>query len=67
MIQVEYLNNGALIKHFSDANVMLLQSETGLLYSDPIDAVPCRYTYSETDIQIEDEAVESENDEMHEE
>ena len=53
MILTEYLNNGTLIKHYSDKGVMLLQVETGVKYSDPIDVVPCRYTYEETDIPIE--------------
>lgn len=53
MIKIEYLNDGTLIKHYSDAGVMLLQVETGIKYSDPIDVVPCRYTYEETDELIE--------------
>ena len=55
MILTEYLNDGTLIKHYSDKNVMLLQVETGMKYSDPIDVVPCRYTYEETDELIETE------------
>lgn len=53
MIQTEYLNNGTLIRHYSDLGVMLLQNETGAKYSDPIDVVPCRFTYTETDEYIE--------------
>ena len=64
MIQIEYLNDGTLIKHYSDIGVMLLQNETGLLYSDSVDVVPCRYTYTETDIPCEvgemEEEIESE-------
>ena len=37
MIQFEYLNDGTLIRHYSDAGFMLLQVETGAKYSDPID------------------------------
>lgn len=48
MIQVEYLNEGTLIKHYSDKGFLLLQQETGIKYADPIDVVPCRYTYIET-------------------
>lgn len=48
MIKTEYLNDGTLIKHYSDAGLMLLQVETGAKYSDPIDVVPCMYTYVET-------------------
>lgn len=55
MILTEYLNNGKLIKHYSDAGLMLLQNETGTKYSDPIDVVPCVYTYTETDEKIESE------------
>lgn len=58
MIQTEYLNDGTLIKHYSDAGFMLLQNETGVKYADPIDIVPCRYTYTETD-----ELINSENEE----
>ena len=28
---------------------MILQVETGILYGEAIDVVPCRYTYAETD------------------
>lgn len=57
MIKTEYLNEGTLIKHYSDAGFMLLQVETGIKYSDPVDVVPCRYTYEETD-----EPIDVEND-----
>ena len=55
MIKTEFLNDGTLIKHYSDAGFMLLQVETGIKYSDPIDLVPCRYTYKETDEKIDGE------------
>ena len=55
MILTEYLNDGTLIKHYSDKGVMLLQVETGAKYADPIDLVPCAYTYEETDELIEGE------------
>ena len=63
MIKTEFLHDGTLIKHYSDAGFMLLQVETGAKYSDPIDLVPCRYTYVETDEPIE---IEEENAEEHE-
>lgn len=53
MIQTELLNNGTLIRHYSDAGMLLLQVETGAKYSDPIDVFPCRYTYEETDEPVE--------------
>lgn len=58
MIKTELLNDGTLIKHYSDAGVMLLQVETGMKYSDPVDVVPCRYTYEETDELIEAEGAD---------
>ena len=40
---------------------MLLQVETGDMYSDPVDVVPCRYTYEETDELIDgDEEIDGE-------
>jgi hypothetical protein len=63
MILTELLNDGKLIKHYSDKGVMLLQVETGIKYSDPVDVVPCRYTYTETDEPIRtDEEVLDENE-----
>ena len=62
MIQVEYLNDGTLVRHYSDAGFMLLQNETGIKYADPIDLVPCRYTYAETDELIEvEELIKTKN------
>ena len=55
MIKTEYLNDGTLIKHYSDAGYMLLQVETGTKYSEPVDIVPCIYTYEETTEFIETE------------
>lgn len=55
MILTEYLNNGTLIKHYSDNGFLLLQNETGAKYAEPIDIVPCPYTYTETDEKDEEE------------
>lgn len=49
MIIAEYLNDNELIRHYSDEGKTLLQVETGIEYQEAIDAVPCRYTYVETD------------------
>lgn len=57
MILTELLNNGTLIRHYSDRGVLLLQNETGAKYSDPVDLVPCRYTYTETDELIDGNGV----------
>ena len=55
MILTEYLNNDTLIKHYSDQGFLLLQNETGMKYSEPVDLVPCQYTYTETDERDEEE------------
>ena len=54
MILTEYLRDGTLIKHYSDRGFLLLQNETGLKYPDPVDIVPCPYTYTETNELDED-------------
>lgn len=53
MIQFEYLKDNTLIRRYSDAGFMLLQNETGIKYSEAVDVVPCRYTYTETDEPVE--------------
>ena len=58
MILTEYLNEGTLIKHYSDQKFVLLQNETGVKYFEPIDVVPCVYTYTETDELGEEEEEE---------
>lgn len=55
MIQTEFLKDGKLIRHYSDKEMKLLQVETGIMYDEAIDVVPCRYTYAETDKPIEKE------------
>ena len=52
MIIVEQI--GARERRYSDQNVKLRQIETGHLYEDAVDIVPCPYIYEETDVPIED-------------
>ena len=63
MIIQEYLNNETLIKHYSDAGLLIMQVETGAKYGEAIDVVPCRYTYIETDELCEEEDEVLDNDE----
>ena len=55
MIKTEFLriDESALIRHFSDIGMKIRQLETGVIYDDAIDVVPCRYTYEETDTPID--------------
>ena len=58
MIKTELLKNGTLIRHCSDNGVKLLQVETGIMYDEAIDIIPCKYTYEETNepvAQVEEE------------
>ena len=61
MIQIEYLNDNTLIKHYSDEGYLLLQNETGAKYAEPIDIVPCPYTYTETD-ELTEEDIDGEEE-----
>jgi len=55
MILTEYLHEGTLIKHYSDKGFLLLQNETGAKYAEPVDIVPCPYTYTETNERDEEQ------------
>lgn len=46
---------------FSEATFKIRQVETGIVYDEAVDVIPCRYTYEATDEPIEqpeDEATE---------
>ena len=57
MIKTETLKDGALIRHYSDAGVLIRQVETGNLYIEAVDVNPIRYTYKETEQKIESEEI----------
>lgn len=52
MIQTETPEEGR-IRHYSDQGLKILQVETGIVYEDAVDNLPCLYTYEETDEPIE--------------
>lgn len=56
MIREEERPNGRIL-HYSDKNLMIRQIETGILYSSAEDAVPCKYSYEETDEVIPNEEI----------
>lgn len=48
------LKDGTVLNRtYSDAGFRILQNETGVVYDEAVDVVPCKYTYSETDEFIE--------------
>ena len=57
MIVTEYFKtrkDGVVLNRtYSDAGFRILQNETGVVYDEAVDVVPCKYTYSETDEFIE--------------
>lgn len=57
MIKTETLKDGALIRHYSDAGVLIRQVETGNLYIEAVDVNTSRYTYKETEQKIESEEI----------
>ena len=54
MIITEVLRE-KLERHCSDIGMKLRQVETGILYDDAVDWIPCAYTYEETDKRMETE------------
>ena len=63
MILEEMLEEGRLVRHWSDQNLKIRQIETGIVYEDAVDVVPCRYTYEETDEPVETEEPIEDNEE----
>ena len=54
MIKEELVEEGQRIRHYSDQNLKIRQIETGAIYDDAVDVIPCKYNYEETDILIEE-------------
>ena len=44
-------------RRYSDQKVKLRQIETNTLWNDAVDAIPCQFTYEETNIPIDPEEV----------
>ena len=62
MIVQEYLDEGRLIRHYSNEGYLIRQVETNIIYEDAVDVIPCRYTYEETDIPIDHSEPEKEDE-----
>lgn len=46
------------VRHWSNLYVKIRQIETGVLYDDAVDVIPCRFTYEETDEPIGDDDID---------
>jgi hypothetical protein len=66
MIRTEYYTtreDGVVLNRtFSDAGFYIVQNETGIKYSEAVDVMPCKYTYTETDEPIPAETEATEQD-----
>lgn len=60
MIIVELVDNDTRERRYSDQGVKLRQIETGNLYDDAVDVIPCKYTYEETNepVTVEEEFID---------
>ena len=54
MVQSELIENGERVRHWSDAGLKLRQIETGVIYEDAVDVMPCQYSYEETEEPLEE-------------
>lgn len=52
MIVVEIIEEGTRERRYSDQGFYIRQVETGNLYEDAVDNIPCRFTYEETNEPI---------------
>lgn len=60
IVQKPYIEHpGRLIHTYSSTNMKIKQVETGIIYDSAVDVFPCRYTYVETDIPVEQPIVPS--------
>ena len=53
MAVVSELLENNLIRHYSDRGKYIKQVETGIEYVDAVDAMPCAYTYEETETDVD--------------
>lgn len=51
---------GDRVYTYSDAGMKIRQDQTGIIYSDAVDVPAMGYTYTETDIEIEDSDISAE-------
>ena len=61
MIKTELLQDGRLIRHYSDTPGMgLLQEDTGIEYSEAVDLNPTNHTYREIPMEQPEQETETE-------
>ena len=60
MVVSELLQDGNVIRHYSDQGKMIRKVEDGSLWSAAVDVTPCQFTYEETDTPVPDEEIDAE-------
>lgn len=45
---IEEILSEQFVRHYSDRGMKLKQRETGIIYDEAVDLIPCQYTYEET-------------------
>ena len=59
MIIIEQVGNRE--RRYSNLGMKLRKVETGFLYDDAVDKVPCAFTYEETDIPVDAEPMDAQD------
>lgn len=57
MICTNMLNEGKLIHTYSDSGMWLLQTDTGVVYTEAVDVYPTAHTYTETEPEYSDDEI----------
>lgn len=57
---VEEIVNEEIVLHYSDQGFKIRQIETGFLFDEAGDSLPCAYTYEETGIPVNGETEQAE-------
>ena len=63
---VEQIINEEIVLHYSDQEMKIRQIETGYLFNEAGDSIPCPYTYEETDIPLDPAPIEEEEIDIEE-
>ena len=56
---IEEILSETRVRHYSDEHRRIRQVETGIVYDDAVDNVPCQYTYAETDEEIPEQPLDA--------
>lgn len=64
MTVIELQLNEHSVLHYSDQGFKIRQIETGNLFNDAGDLIPCAYTYEETNIPVDPIIPEEEEEEI---